>query len=165
MDVGCDLRPIVDYAGAEQDSPRRPFTALCTSNKTLFGPLQSLNQTFGHDRPKFGSLISHQRKKFGASYPTWVPGMIVRTRDQGSSAMPGIDNCDREVKSCEIDGCRQACGSCADDKAVERLFHRVRKRRCGMPVPCSSRQSHRNSRLWQGLQIQTAAKEEMHHGR
>ncbi|MDF2640343.1 MAG: hypothetical protein K0R64_3327 [Novosphingobium lindaniclasticum] len=69
VDVRGDLRPIVDYAGAEQDSARRPFTALCTSNKTLFGPLQSFDQTFGHDRPKIGRLSPHQSKEFGASYP------------------------------------------------------------------------------------------------
>ncbi|BBF70523.1 hypothetical protein SBA_ch1_27230 [Sphingomonas bisphenolicum] len=106
VDVRCDLGAIVDYASAEQDSARRPFTALCTSDKTPFGPLQSLDQTFGYNRPKFCSLIPHQPKKFGASYPAWVSRMIVRPRDHGRSAMPRIDDRDRKMKTREINGGR-----------------------------------------------------------
>lgn len=61
--------------------------------------------------------------------------MIEGARDLSRSAIACIYDGDRQVKTGQIDGGSQARRPCANDQAIERLFHPTRKRQRGPLVP------------------------------
>lgn len=88
-------------------------------SETFLFDFKPIDPASPHIDSIFRDLLTHQAEEILACNTSRVTRVIVRPWNKGCPAFAGVDDARLKVEARQINSCRQASGTCANDEAIE----------------------------------------------
>jgi hypothetical protein len=118
-----DAWAIVDHAGRQQHRARGDRPSARHGSEAIVCSIDPRHASVGDVNTELSRLITHALKQIGSANAAGIAGVIVRARYRRASALPVIDDPDREIEPGEIYRSGQPRWSRTDDEAVDHIIH------------------------------------------